>query len=339
LPRPRESAKPAPMPATAPISSTRKSRPMNPNSLMDLFRANKFVLVAYTGLGTRLNTTKWYICLSAPWARLRHHIEAFGLEACEDEAMGRRYLPLNGRPTPNTIIRGFTVYRVMRDYKTLDQWPQALKDLTVPETVCKMPLPEAELKGSEWALPNTFIFVVRAPLPWGARPYVPIEERSKYALLQERAEYDSEDAELRVQMAALKEQAADAWHAADRTMLTAQMDSIGEPFKVLGPSTGDPAVEHPGLKVASAALYSVPPMDYLCPTCREFGKHYAEACWLFSEAARSGDHTRHAAAGGPKSGLQFGAKKFGAARTATADDATFYALLHKRAVTRQQRNG
>lgn len=299
---------------------------MNPKALMQVFKANKFVLVAYTGLNTRLNTTRWYVCLAAPWARLRHHIEAFGLEACEDEALERRYLPLNGRPTPNTIIRGFTAYRVMRDYKSVDQWPQALKDLTEPSIVCNMPLPEAELKGTEWALPNTFVLVVRAALPWGARSFVPIEERSKYALLQEKAQYDSDDAGLRAQLSALKAQAEDAWHAADRPIEIAQQTIVGPPVTLLGPNTGDPTTTV-CLKTTSAAAYSVPPMDYLCPNCREFGRHYADACWLFTAE-------RLATAGPAKTGLQFGAKKFGAAKTSSAEDATFYALLHKRTAAR-----
>ena len=302
---------------------------MNPKALMQVFRANKFVLVAYTGLTTRLNTTRWYVCLAAPWARLRHHIESFGLEACEDEALERRELPLDGRPAPNTIIRGFTVHRVLRDYTSVGQWPQELKDLTDPTLVAQMPLPETELKGSEWAQPNTFLFVVRAALPWGARPYVPIEERSKYALLQERAQYDMEDPTLRAQIAAFKSHAEDAWHAADRPISVANLELTGNPVRLLGPNTGDPSTLV-SIKTSSSAAYSVPPMDYLCANCREFGLHYAEACWLF---------TAERLATPPKVGLQFGAKKFGAAKAASADDATFYALLHKRSSARRAHAG
>lgn len=301
---------------------------INAKALSNVFKANKFVLIAYTGLSTRINTTRWYVCESAIWSRLRHNIEAFGLDDCESEALGRSRLPLNGRPTPNTIIRGFTAYRVMRDYKGPEQWPQALNDLLDPKTVARMPLPEAELKGSDWALPNTFVFVVRCALPWGARPYVPLEERSKYLLLHEKAQYDTEDPALKAQIQALREQVQDQWHAADRPIATATLETQGPTYKVLGPNTGDPDITMPGLKTTECHSYSVPPLDYLCPNCREFGRHYADACWLFT--AERAAQTQAPA----KGGLQFGAKKFGGAKTATTEDATFYALLHKRAAGR-----
>lgn len=294
--------------------------------LADLFKANKYVFVAYTGLSTRLNTTCWYAVTSKQWALLRHNLEAFGAEACEREALGRGWNSLNGRPTPNTYIRGFVAYRVMRDLRTKEDWPQQLKDLFTPKTVSTMALPETELKGSDWALPNMFIFIVRASLPAGARPYVPLEERTKWALMAERAQYDTANEDLKAQMKHMKDLAEDHWHAADRETRTVTVEGPrGPPVALLGPNTGDPWTEHPGGNAHCEYVYSMPPLDYLCPSCREFGRHYQEACWMF-EAQRAAAAPEQR----PKALLQFGAKKFGTAKTATSEDAMFYALMHKR---------
>ena len=148
------------------------------------------------------------------------------------------------------------------------------------------------MNGTNHFLANTFLLLVRAPMPLGGKPYVPVKETLKYAMMQHQLEITPENETLQSGLITLKQE--DRCHAADMTIETAS---------------------HGGLTYE----FVRPPQDYLCNECDTFGHHFKDACWIFEKGDKRVFLSK-----------SFGAKKFGTAKDTNTQDTTYYSLLHKR---------
>lgn len=252
------------------------------------------MFVAYTGHATRVNTGPWRPILPGSWASIRHQLESFGIESLEKEAMRNKvYTAYNGKPMSNTIIRAYEVFKPLRLYGSDQQkWPQGLQDLfTTKKTTLHL---TEEIQGKAHLLPNTFLLLVRCPMPLGGRPYVPIRETSKYALMEHQLEINPSDEQLKSNMMTLKLDSQDKCHAADMSIEKHVYEGL----------------EYEYIK---------PPHDYLCTECDLFGHHFKDTCWIFEKTERR-----------TFTSTVFGAKKFGTAINTDKSDTTYYSLLHKR---------
>jgi hypothetical protein len=252
---------------------------------------NKYMFVAYTGHASRANTGPWRPILPGSWSTLRFQIESFGLDALEKEALtGRLYTSYNGRPISNIIVRAYEVFKPLRLYtKDRNTWPKSLQQ------VFEGPLELTnEMHATNHFLPNTFLLLVRCPMPLGGRPYIPIKETSKYALMQHHLENDPKNESMQSSLMNLALEAQNKNHAAD--MELCQQECGGLVYD-----------------------YVKAPNDYLCTECDAFGHHFKDACWIFEKADKRVFKSK-----------SFGAKKFGSAKDTNDKDTTYYSLLHKR---------
>jgi len=266
---------------------------------LKLFKENKWAFVAYTGQSNRLNTTRWHIVKADSWTLLRHQLESFGAESVESSALGfTASNPYNGRPPFNTVIRGYVVFKPTRKLDAVEKFPEVLKTLLSP-AVKNMSMPEIALTSKDYVMPNYFLFLVREPLPLGGRPFVPLEEKANYALLEHQQLLGSDVSD---KLNDLKDDHKDRFHATDADVLFYQETSKCN-----------------GLGTTLVTPYLKPPKDYLCPECQSFGQHYRDACYLWRTT-------------GPKEvAVPFGPKKFGSLEAPKEDDAFYYSMMHKRA--------
>ena len=268
---------------------------------VQLFKENKWCFVAYTGFDNRLNTTRWYIVKSDSWSILRHQLEAFGAEAVESAHLGfTSALPYNGRPAFNTIIRGHILLRPTRTLDSPDKFSPLLKNILTPKFMKNIDLPKEILASKDYVMPNYFILLVRYPIPLGGRPFVPLEEKSSFALLEHKKTIDKSD-KIEEQLSALKEDNKDRAHASDFEVNTHTFSSTVN-----------------GLRNSLSTTFLKPPLDYLCPECQQFGIHYKDACYLWQTS------------GHKEISVPFGPKKFSDFSAPSEDDATRYMLLHKK---------
>jgi len=271
---------------------TRHSRLLSshtPDDYKAMISQNKYMFVAYTGFTTRANTGPWRPIMPGTWSSIRHQLESFGIDALEKEALtGKLFTSYNGKPISNTIIRAYEVFKPMRLYGK-DNWPPALSSLfeRIPDLI-------NEVKGANHFLPNTFLLLVRCPMPLGGRPFVPIKETSKFALMAHQLEISPGNEGLQTNLMNLKLESQDKTHAADSVIETRV---------------------HEGLVYE----YVKAPSDYLCTECDTFGHHYKDTCWIFEKADKRVFASK-----------SFGAKKFGSAKDINDKDTTYYSLLHKR---------
>jgi hypothetical protein len=219
-------------------------------SLKPKFLLNKFIFAAYTGSKYYGNMSRWHVLKPQMWSNIRHQLESFGIESLEEEALGLKTLKYDGQPHSNTIIRGYMVWEPMRKYT--DFPPKLLERLNSPSL-------DIELKSESFPLPNSFILLVRMPMPLGGKAFVPIHEQSKYALLQNAKETS--------ELEAMKEKQLHRFHACDRPVRVSEISASN----------------------AQTYEYLEPPPDYLCSSCNKIGHHYKEACFIWPKIFSSGD--------------------------------------------------
>jgi hypothetical protein len=252
--------------------------------------------MAYTGHLTHKNTGRWHAIIPGQWATVRHQIESFGLEILEKEALSNKLkTSYNGRPHGNTIIRAYEAFVPQRNYKNnINEWPIKLKEMLNIQS-CESFQLGPEIQGRSYLLPNTFVFLIRESMPLGGKPFVPIQETSKYALANHNLSLRPQNEDLQKHLNELVKSTEDKFHAADR------------PIKKVCVTFFKSSTEYE---------YLEPPIDYMCTECQKFGHHYKEACWLWPKSVAT------------KQG--FGAKKFGQAKNTEEYDTLYYSLLHKR---------
>lgn len=274
------------------------------NEWCSKFQENKWAFVAYTGQSTRTNTSRWYAIEPTMWSMMRYYLEAFNASNMELAFAGHFNTHYDARPPSTSVLRGYEAFGLhSRPLTTPEVVPQALLNLLDSSTLKRLPLPTKELQGTDYVMPNTFTFLVFDSMPLGSRPYVPITERSDYALMQHQlAILESSNSKkglkrLLAEKAALETAYAQKWHACDRKRKYVDLEAHG---------------------VRSTVVYSEPPLDYLCVECNRHGHHYREACFLWPKDA-------------PKFVMgQFGCKKFGAKRDIETTDPLLYSLIHKK---------
>lgn len=256
---------------------------------------NTFMFAVYTGHLSHKNTSRWHIIMPGQWALIRHQIESFGLEILEQEALtGKLKTSYNGRPHGNTIIRAYEAFVPQRHYKGLKDWPPKLKDmLSVQDGLFEK---GPEIQSRSFLLPNTFLYLVRECMPLGGRPFVPIQETSKYALANHRLSVGPTE-DLQKTINEMLRSTEDKFHASERPIKTLKLQGLG---------------------TCTEYTFLEPPTDYMCTECQQFGLHYKEACWLWPKERQH------------FTGTSFGAKKFKEAKTTEEGDQVYYSLLHKR---------
>ena len=258
---------------------------------------DKYAFVAYVGSERAMNPSRWFRVLTNKWEVLRHQLEAFGAHALESDTYGIQSTAYNGQPPNNTMLLAYVVYRGGRLFKPgAVIAPEILKLHTRHLTTMKSPYGVA-LKSTDFVACNAYIFLVRTTMPEGSKPFVPVRERLAYALLQEALTVDPDDVRARDEKARYDDLNKDRVHAADRPIVAYEK-------------------YHEAYKVTERATYSEPPMEYQCPSCKRYGHHYREACYLFDPPEDKS--------------MSFGAKRLGPKTQVDQKDATFYALVHKK---------
>jgi len=230
-------------------------RPM----LDELFQQNKYCFVCYVPmqwiLELKYGITKhnvetpleeWYVMPHSRWSYLRYKLEAFGPSAVQRECLEPESKVLqSGRVPFNDVLRAFECTEPFRTSKTSVGF---------------------ELKGTDWAAPNQCIYVCRWPLPWGARPYVVLEETTKYILLDHQSRFDTEAEKT---LNNLKHADQQMFHAADRPIM-----HLVWPRK----QPNDDRV-----RGYQDTFYVKAPKEYTCYGCQRTGHHYQDACFLFDQ--------------------------------------------------------
>lgn len=261
---------------------------------------NKWAFVCYTGQRTQVNCTRWFVVKPCVWSLLRHQLEAFGPELVEREALGGPANGYNGRPL-GTFLRAYKAWAPVRHIKATEGLPTDLSSCLHRRKL----ILEHEIGGHDYVAVNTFVAVVRHSLPLGARPFVPIEERSKWALLQRDLEMDPDNERARAAMQALVAEHQDRFHAADRPIERVTLN--------------------PARAVETEHTWSVPLSDYICSRCKRVGHHFVEACEIFTPDVPLLEEPA----------IMWGPKKFGGLKATTANDAAYYAVMHKKMVSRK----
>lgn len=255
------------------------------------------MFVAYTGHLTQKNTGRWHTLMPGQWASVRHQIESFGLEMLEQEALTSKLkTSYNGRPHGNTIVRAYQMFMPLRKYKNnYSEWPEGLQAML---NIQKNPVEFGpEVLGRTFLLPNTFLLLVRESMPLGGRPFVPIQETSKYALANHNLSIRPQNEDLQKKVNDLLKETEDKFHASERPLKKVKIEFF---------------------QSSTEYTYLEPPMDYLCTECNKFGHHFKEACWLWPQKTTMA------------TGTAFGAKKFKEAKMVNETDQVYYSLLHKR---------
>lgn len=268
------------------------------------FRENKWAFVAYTGQSTRTNTSRWYAIEPNMWSSMRYYLEAFNASNMELAFEGQFKTQYDARPPSTSVLRGFEAFgQHSRPLSSPDVFPESLLNLLDFQSLRHVPLPQRELQGTDFVLPNTFTFLVFDSMPLGSRAYVPIAERSDYALMvHQLSVFETTQSKkglkrLLAEKTALETSYTQKFHACDRKRKYVDLESHG---------------------VRSTIVYSEPPLDYLCVECNRHGHHYREACFLWPKDA-------------PKFVMgQFGSKKFGSKRDIESTDPLLYSLIHKK---------
>lgn len=257
--------------------------------------------VAYTGLSTRINTSRWYAIEPDTWQNIRYGLESCNASNMEKVALGLYTQTYDARPPSMSVLRGFEAFgQHTRTLGHMDTWPLQLKQLLDSETVKHVALPEKELQGSDYLMPNTFTFIIFDSMPLGARPFVPLKDKNDYALALHTIETATSE---KVRLKATKEKLAleasheNRFHACDLPRKSVFKKAHG---------------------VCSEIVYSEPPLDYLCVECNRHGHHFREACFLWPKEA-------------PRFVMgSFGHKKFGKALAVDSSDPLLYSLLYKK---------
>ena len=251
--------------------------------LRSKFILNQFIFAAYTGSKYHGNMSRWHVLKPQMWSNLRHQIESFGIQALEDESLGLKTLKYDGQPHSNTVIRAYMLFETMRQYS---DFPQKLLE------ALQKPHLDNEVKSDKYPMPNSFILLVRCPMPLGGKAFVPLHEQSKYAILQNtHMKQNSKDS---LEIDILKEKQIHRFHACDRPLKVSEISETN----------------------AQTFEYLEPPQDYLCSGCNKIGHHYKEACFIWPKIFSSGD-------------LLCGAKKFGTAIEMKDEDAKHFSIMHK----------
>ena len=266
---------------------------------------NKYAFVAYTGSETRANTSRFYRIEPNNWSLMRHKLESFGAEQNENEILGLSHLPFNGKPG-NTIIRAYEAFVPMIKIDKIEKIPNSLKLIISNSSDVEL---LNEIKSSAYVQVNTFLYLVRSHMPSGGHPFIPINEKSKYALLESEIKTDPQNILLKSQLKSLREKSAKNIHVTDRPIKRVDVVSHQK--------NSDSCV-----RVSTSFEFAVPDIAYLCTECSQYGLHYSDSCFLFEKPVKA-------------TTLLFGPNKFTRLTSTQETDATFYTLLHKKSSHRE----
>jgi hypothetical protein len=238
--------------------------------LETMIQSQKYIFVCVGPMNAlkRTNETwpvsRWYAVQTGRWNYVRYKLECFGIDMCELESLEQnKKLLLTGRASFSDIYRGFLISQMSPlDYMTKGI-PETVRAVLSKRDLSLGPTKQ-EIYGSSWANPNSFFMIVRCPLPWGARPWVPLEETSKYILLDHYANH-LQDSEAIRDLQQLKFVDQGHFHGADRPIKMYTMTMQG-----------------PHGASINEVYYNVPPKEYICRSCQARGHHYIDACFLFS---------------------------------------------------------
>lgn len=231
----------------------------------------KYCFVAYTGSESSVNVSRWYVVSAhTKWRVLRHDLETFSAQIMESMTLGHPYSTENTRPAYNTFLKAYTWTHVMRPVRTPADLAHvaALRDAVPPVKGL------VEVLSDDNIQPNTFILLVRHPMPLGARAFVPLERQDRFLLLQEKIEELSSlawngrgDDKTDVHLAHAKEEdkriveaSKRRWHASERPV---------------------EHIVHTASGLTVTTPWSRATEDYKCPNCSQTGVHYADACNVF----------------------------------------------------------
>lgn len=278
-----------------------RARPWSGKSLEEAVREEKWAFVAYSGLGTRANTSRWHRVAPGLWSYVRYLLEAYGAphveQMADQQQLDFQIMSDTAQMSKFDMIRGFVGFH--RQFGACDASglrPELLGFLQNVRTSGVGP----ELSGDKWLAVNMFVFLVRCPMPHGAHAWTPLEVTKAYAELEDRAREQPDNARLQEGLAALRRRHKTFSHGADRpvAMRTYGSDSA-----------------------RCTRFVSVPPDDYMCPVCKTFGDHYERACAAVRD--RASVET-------PAALMPFGPNKFQEAKLLADTDAAMFSILHKR---------
>lgn len=288
-----------------------------------LLASRQYCFVAYTGATCSTNTSRWY-CVEAleRWCDMRYDLETLTAEGLHSGLRKHRTLPYN------TFVRGY-VWTVCRRSVTVDADVEKVSGLR--EVLNQDSVPSVsglvELHGETFVEPNSFMLLVRCPMPLGARPYMPLRRNPRYVNLQQKLE-DTAYVNLYTKLPDATEEdflgPPDPALTARRSKMYAAVAEIQAAMRTKAHAADRPVAHHHvcSLGVRHATAYAVPPRDYECPQCGALGAHYRDACHLWPRKERP-------------AALPFGANKFAPnVITASEADVTEYAIRHNNAMAK-----
>lgn len=269
----------------------------------------KFAFVAYVGSESSVNASRWYVVPAQnKWRVLRHDLETFGAQTLESMALGHAFATDNTRPAYNTYLKAYTWVHVMRPVRTpADLTHVSALTQVLPSVKCLVELPSHEN-----VQPNTFVLLVRHPMPIGARGFVPLERQDRFVMLQQKMEElsslvwngrgnDKTEAHLahaKDEEKRIIEASKRRWHASDRPV---------------------EHVVHASNGLTTTTPWSRACEDYTCPNCQQMGTHFGDACDLFQRAPQR-----------PRAG--YGADRFGSMKVTLASDVKTFNAIYRSAL-------
>lgn len=235
-------------------------------SILKWVREEKWAFVAYTGLrGT--NTSRWYRVRPGLWSYCRYLLEAYGaagVEGSKSEDSLQFRAGLGAKVPHHEYVEGYTAF-ANANLRVGPKVGKAYSLEAAVETFLRKkregPLQAAPLKSSEWLRTNMFVYLVRKPMAYGGRPFVPLEESADY---NEAMQNDDEE-----------------WRAAHMAMLAKRSRFHKHS------SDSELVVERYGTDGHSCDRRFVKPEDeYSCNLCGRKGHHFERSCFLLQESTR-----------------------------------------------------
>jgi hypothetical protein len=245
--------------------------PVSYEQILELIKQQKYAFFSFSSelFLKHGSSLAWYILPTGRWQYVRFLLEAFGPQFVHEHAQGRRSLVnYTPRVPPNEVLRGIQVWAQKgHEILPLEIFQHGSPCVQRENSI----LYETELQGTSWVLPNMMICLVRWPMPWGAKAFLPLEERREYVLAEHQAELDPDEERLQKRVSRMKQQyETEDFHAMDRPI---HMERFHGPLRNVRGSN----VPHG----SNVCYYSVPPKTYVCHTCKRYGHHFMDACFLF----------------------------------------------------------
>jgi len=271
-----------------------------------MFEEQKFAFVAYSGKTCSFNRSSWFKVPVSLWKILRYQLERFGAEEVESMMFSQTQASVgydNKMPGRTSFLRGFIAHTQNRYYRNPDQLPTKLMQLCTENSELIELCDLNEIKSDDTVFANSFLFLVQESMPLGAKPYMPYEETFKYNYLLEKMSCRTDDkdelyAKLQFELQELKEQNKSNTHASDLDIQKAVVRS---------------------LNATTSYAYVKPSMEYLCNSCRQYGHHLPDACFLWKDSTNSHCSTS-----------VFGPNKCKSAKLVDENDSMFYKLLYQK---------